>query len=245
MNGEAKQNEYLHARFENLGVCLDERQEKQFLDYARLLAEWNEKINLTAITDFEGIVLKHFVDSCAPVMFPELKSFLPASSLIDVGTGAGFPGIPLKILFPELKLTLADSLAKRIRFLEVLCAELGLKDVECVHGRAEDLAKSPRFREAFSAATARAVAPLNVLAEYTLPFVKKEGLLIAYKSADIGEEAKDAEGALGILGGDKPKILRFTLPESELGRSLVLVKKKKATPAKYPRKAGTAAKDPL
>ena len=245
MTDLSKKNEYLTSVFEALGLPLSERQQAQFLRYAELLAEWNEKINLTAITDYQEVVVKHFADSCAPAAERDLTEKLKTARLADIGTGAGFPGVPLKILYPEMELTLMDSLAKRIRFLETLCAELGLEGVRCVHGRAEDLAKNPEFREQFDLVTARAVAQMNVLAEYTLPFVRTGGCLLAYKGADTEEELAQAKAAIRLLGGGKTKVHSFTLPEGGYGRSLIIVEKTAATPARYPRKAGTATKAPL
>ena len=235
---------FLAARFEALGVVLNDRQIGQFIRYAQLLAEWNEKINLTAITAFEDVAVKHFADSCAPVMFPDLAKKLENAAVADIGSGAGFPGIPLKILFPSMKLTMMDSLAKRIRFLELVCGELGL-EAACVHGRAEDLAKEMRFREAFDVAAARAVAPMRILSEYCLPFVREDGLFLAYKTAQPEDELAQAERALKVLGGGEVQVLRFVLPETDYGRSLILVSKQGKTPGKYPRKAGTAARNPL
>ena len=243
---EASENtQFLNDCFEKLGLPLNERQQAQFLHYAALLAEWNEKINLTAITDYKEVAVKHFADSCAPAAEKSLADKLKTARLADIGTGAGFPGVPLKILFPEMELTLMDSLAKRIRFLEMLCGELGLEGVRCVHGRAEDLAKQPEYREQFDAVTARAVAQMNVLAEYTLPFVRKGGCLLAYKGADTEEELAQARAAVRLLGGGAVKTRHFTLPEGGYGRSLIIIEKIAATPARYPRKAGTAAKAPL
>ncbi len=233
------------AAFEKLGLALTDVQIGQFLRYAELLQEWNKVMNLTAITEFDEIVSKHFADSCAVLLFPERAKLLRRENMIDVGTGAGFPGIPLKIVFPELRLTLLDSLQKRIRFLETVTAELGLKNVCCVHARAEEGARMKQHREQYGLCVSRAVANMSVLAEYTLPYLRTGGLLLAYKSAEIDEELTAAEGAIRLLGGGRPEVEKFVLPATDLHRSLVAVRKIRKTPAVYPRKAGTAAKIPL
>lgn len=212
---------------------------EQFETYARLLVEWNEKINLTAITDPSGILYKHFLDSLTllPLLRPE------DDSLIDVGTGAGFPGIPLAIVRPGLRLTLLDSLQKRLVFLDALCKELGLS-VSLVHARAEEGGRKPELREQFAVATARAVASLPVLCEYCLPFVHKGGRFIAMKGPDGTEEAARAEHAVGLLGGRAAAPVRLQLPEAG-ERQLLVFDKIAATPPKYPRPSAKIAKQPL
>ena len=238
---------YLTLLLEKEGIELNKRQMCQFLDYYKLLTEWNEKINLTAITDFEEVCLKHFADSLSLVkMFSsseELNSFLAGKSLADVGTGAGFPGIPLKIFCPDLKVKLFDSLDKRIKFLDTVIDNLELKEIEAVHGRAEDLARTD-YREAFDYSTARAVAALPILCEYCLPFVKTGGLFIAYKS-DVSEELNSSSRALEVLGGKIARRETFTLPESDISRTILFFEKVKTTPKEYPRKAGKPSKQPL
>ncbi len=227
-----------------LGISLDDGQYVQFLKYYELLVKWNEVMNLTAITDYDEVVIKHFVDSLSIVkaMDPEALS---GKTLVDIGTGAGFPGIPIKIAFPGLKVTLLDSLNKRVGFLNTVIEELGLKDIEALHGRAEDYAKKGQLRESFDVCVSRAVANLSTLSEYCLPYVKVGGYFIAYKSEKTSEEVDAAKNALNKLGGKLEKCEEFNLPGSDLFRTMVVVSKEKATPGKYPRKAGTPSKEPL
>ena len=226
----------------SLGIKLTEKQQNQFLRYYELLTEWNKVMNLTSITDYDEVCEKHFVDSLCIVKALDLTH---VDNLIDIGTGAGFPGIPLKIVFPHLKITLLDSLNKRIRFLQAVTEELGLEEVETLHGRAEDHARDMRYREKFDLCVSRAVANLSTLSEYCLPFVKKNGTFVAYKSGDSDEEIMHAEKAVDILGGKIIKIDKFTLPDTDMGRSLVQIEKVRNTPGKYPRKAGVPGKEPL
>ena len=234
--------DYLIKTFQNAGISLSMEQADAFLQYALLLEEWNQKINLTAITDFQEVVHKHFLDSVYP--FTLLKANTDIT-LLDVGSGAGFPGIPLKILFPKLQISLLDSLNKRIRFLNEVIGQLHLTKIQAMHGRAEDYAKQMDYREQFDIVTARAVAPMRILAEYCLPFVRLGGYFWAYKAENVAEEVKLAEKAISILGGEGPESLHYTLPESEAGRSLIQYQKTDLSPASYPRKAGTIAKKPL
>lgn len=229
--------------FEELKLPLTEEQEKNFLHFYELLVEWNEVMNLTAITDFEEVIKKHFVDSLSLVKaVPDLgKNY----TLIDVGTGAGFPGIPLKLAFPELEITLLDSLQKRVNFLNTVIEELSLTGIKAVHGRAEDFARPGKLREQFDFCVSRAVANLSTLSEYCLPFVKMGGYFISYKSGGAEEEAAAAETAVRILGGDSPEEVSFLLPGTDIGRIFYRIKKKAPTPAKYPRKAGLPAKEPI
>ena len=227
---------------ETLGIRLTDVQKRQFDRYYELLIEWNRVMNLTGITEYDEVNLKHFTDSLTIVRIKEMKN---VSTMIDVGTGAGFPGIPIKIAFPHIKVTLLDSLNKRIKFLDQIVEELGLDDVVTLHGRAEDYAKKDEYREKFDLCASRAVANLSTLSEYCLPFIKKGGCFVSYKSADSDEEIKMSGKALDILGGKIEKIDKFMLPGSDMGRALVMIEKVKNTPRKYPRKAGVPSKEPL
>ncbi len=234
--------ERLTTGCEKIGVSLTEEQLNQFIKYYEILVEWNSFMNLTAITEFDEVVTKHFVDSISLIKAVDLNKQL---SIIDVGTGAGFPGIPLKIAFPELKITLLDSLNKRIKFLDEVISQLGLKEIEAIHGRAEDAAKSADLREKFDLCVSRAVANLSTLSEYCLPFVKVGGMFVSYKSEKITEEMKMAEKAISVLGGEYSNQVEFTLPDSDIYRNLFMIEKKKASPKKYPRKAGLPSKEPI
>lgn len=222
-------------------ITLSKQQEEMFFLYADLLVEWNEKINLTAITDEEGIVIKHFLDSLSIIPYIPKAS----KSLIDVGTGAGFPGIPVKIVNDKIKVTLLDSLDKRVKFLNEVSQRLGLKDVYSVHGRAEDFGADKKYREQFDIVTARAVASLPVLLEYCLPFVKVGGMFIAMKGPDGKQEILESVKALDILGGEVLDVKEFTLPHSDNERYIILIKKCRHTPTGYPRKSGKPTKQPI
>ena len=227
------------------GISLNQKQIEQFELYYKLLVSWNEKMNLTAITDREEVYVKHFLDSLSFVKTnPSTEDF----RLIDIGTGAGFPGIPIKILYPKAHITLMDSLAKRVTFLNEVIEELSLNEdgsIEAVHARAEDLAKDQTYREQYDYAVSRAVANLSTLSEYCLPFVKVGGVFVSYKSEKATEEVKDAKKAVFLLGGSFGEEISFILPGSDLKRTLVMIEKKSATSAKYPRKAGMPSKNPL
>ena len=227
---------------EEMGVSLDEKQIEQFMQYLSLLLEWNEKMNLTAITEFDEVIDKHFVDSLALIQAVDLHQPL---KLIDVGTGAGFPGIPLKIAFPHLKIVLLDSLNKRIQFLNTVIEELGLSNIETIHGRAEDFAKKDLLRESFDICVSRAVANLASLSEYCLPYVNLGGYFIPYKSGKVDEELEESKKAVFLLGGKIEEEVKFNLPDSDITRSLIKIKKVSATPKKYPRKSGLATKEPI
>lgn len=227
---------------EDLGITLSEQQYQQFITYYELLVEWNSFMNLTAITEFDEVCLKHFVDSLSLCKAYDCKN---DTRVIDIGTGAGFPGIPLKIAFPNLKITLLDSLGKRVKFLNEVINQIGLTDMEAIHGRAEDFAKPEFLRESFDLCVSRAVANLSTLSEYCLPYVKKDGYFISYKSEKIIEECKLAEHAIGLLGGKIEGQKEFTLPGSDIYRNLFIIRKVKETPRKYPRKAGLPSKEPL
>lgn len=224
------------------GVTLTEKQIEQFEKYYELLVEWNKVMNLTGITEFDEVMQKHFVDSVAAAKYVEMEK---VNSLIDVGTGAGFPGIPLKIVYPHLQVTLLDSLNKRIKFLNEVVDNLGLTGIETVHGRAEDAAKKAEYREQFDLSVSRAVANLASLTEYCLPFVKVGGKFVSYKSVAVDEEIVQSKKAVYVLGGEIGKVEKFNLPGSDMERALVMVEKKRSTPKKYPRKAGMPTKEPL
>lgn len=225
-----------------LGLDIDDRMVDRLLKYKDILIEWNKKINLTGITDDKEIMIKHFLDSLACMVTGVMRN---DSKIIDVGTGAGFPGIPLKVFNENLNLTLLDSLNKRIKYLETVCNELELNEVEFLHGRAEDYGRDKDYREKYDIAVARAVAELAVLCEYCLPFVKTNGYFIALKGPKAQEEIVKAKKALDILGGEIIDTLNVNLPFSDTGHTMVIIKKIKSTPNKYPRKAGTPTKKPL
>lgn len=225
-------------------IELSDKQIEQFKLFESLLLEWNEKINLTAITEHDEILKKHFLDSLSFCLCDDKRDYSD-KTLLDLGTGAGFPGIPLKIVFPELKITLVDSLRKRVDFLNLVITELGLSDIEAVHSRAEDLAKDSNFREQYDFVVSRAVANLSVLSEYCIPFVKVGGQFISYKAGDSVEEIDNSRNAIGVLGCSKPKIISFSLPDSDLQRCNVISSKIKMTENRFPRKAGIPTKKPL
>lgn len=229
---------------EELNITLTDEQIEQFLQYYEMLVEKNKVMNLTGITEYEEVIQKHFLDSLSLIrVIPDIAS--QKLTVIDLGTGAGFPGIPLKIAFPELDITLMDSLNKRILFLQKVIDALGLKKVSAVHGRAEEMASNATHRQQYDLCVSRAVSNLAVLTEYCLPFVKKGGLFVSYKSADSDAEIQEGKKAISILGGKLTSVDKFQLPDSDLRRALVCIKKVKDTPKKYPRKAGTPAKLPL
>lgn len=232
----------LKEDFSFFGVPLTDRQTEQFLMYYEVLTEWNSFMNLTAITEYGEVVKKHFVDSVSLIKAYDLTKPM---SVMDVGTGAGFPGLVLKIAFPNLRLTLLDSLNKRIQFLNEVIGRLALTGVETVHGRAEDHARPWKLREKYDLCVSRAVANLSTLSEYCLPFVKKGGCFISYKSEKVSEEVNAAQKAISLLGGKVKGQVDFTLPDSNIYRNLVVIEKVKACPLNYPRKAGLPAKEPL
>lgn len=223
---------------------ITKEQEEQFKIYFKELIETNKVVNLTRITEEGDVYLKHFFDSVTP-LFTFGEVFKDGSSLCDVGAGAGFPSIPLKILMPSLKVTIVDSLAKRLKFLESLIKKLNLSDVELVHGRAEDVGQNPKYREKFDLVTARAVANMTVLCEYCLPLVKNGGYFVALKGPKAADELTDSQKALSVLGGKLIRDEELTLPDSDEERTLVLVEKVKNTPKKYPRQAGTPRRKPI
>lgn len=224
------------------GTPLDDNRTDQLVLYYSLLLEWNNKMNLTAITDPKEVAVKHIVDSLSAF---DGSLFRDGVRAVDVGTGAGFPGLVLKIYFPSMELVLLDSLQKRVKFLETVVSELGLKGVSCVHGRAEEAGRQKEYREQFDLAFSRAVARLSVLAEYTLPFVRVGGSLLALKGAKYAEEMEEAGTAAKILGGSVPTSKTVKLPGLDDGRAIVRIDKIKPTPKAYPRKSGTPEKKPL
>ncbi|WP_102026164.1 16S rRNA (guanine(527)-N(7))-methyltransferase RsmG [Salirhabdus sp. Marseille-P4669] len=224
------------------GIELSEQQMNQFDTYYRVLVEWNEKMNLTAITDEQEVYLKHFYDSITAAFYVNFDQPL---NVCDVGAGAGFPSLPLKIVYPSLKVTIVDSLNKRITFLNHLANQLGLENVEFIHDRAETFGKNKRYRETFDVVTARAVARMSVLSELCLPLVKVGGDMIALKAAQFKEEETDARKAVQLLGGQWEKVHTFYLPEEESERNIAIINKVKPTPKTYPRKPGTPNKSPI
>ena len=230
----------LKDSMKKINIEITEKQVDDFYNYMNLLLEWNEKINLTAITEENDIILKHFVD-CGTI----LKYIKDNSSIIDIGTGAGFPGIPLKILNNSLKITLMDSLNKRIIFLNNVIEELKLSNIEAIHARAEELARNRNYREKFDIVTSRAVANLSTLSEYMLPFVKKNGIAISMKGSNIDEELNNSKKAIKILGGKIEKIDNFNLAETDNLRNIIILRKIEKTPKEFPRKAGKPSKEPI
>ena len=227
-----------------LQIDLTDNQIDQLLKYYEMLVLWNEKMNLTAITEYNEVLKKHFIDSLSIVKAYDISS-AGNISVIDIGTGAGFPGLVLKIAFPKLSITLLDSLNKRIHFLNTVIEELELKNVETIHGRAEDYAKQASYREKYDLCVSRAVANLATLSEYCLPFVKKGGRFISYKSEKVSEELLQKKKAITILGGSVSNQVEFYLPDSDIFRNLFVIEKKNVTPKQYPRKVGVPAKEPL
>ena len=230
----------LKEKVEKLGIELNDYQVKQFYNYMKLLIEWNKKINLTAIIDPEDIILKHFIDSLTIAKYINEKD-----KIADIGTGAGFPGIPIKILKPENEMLLVDSLNKRIKFLEMVIQEDKLKNIKILHGRAEEIGHNKAYRGNFDVVTSRAVAKLNILLEYMLPLLKLGGKCICLKGPNIEEELEEARNAIKILGGQIDKIEQMELPYSDNRRNIIIIKAMKQSPNKYPRKPGTPTTSPL
>ncbi len=228
-----------------LGIDLSEEQKQQFVRFYEMLVEKNKVMNLTAITEFDEVIVKHFIDSLAIVKVLPKEAFDNSVTIIDIGTGAGFPGIPLKIAFPNIKITLLDSLNKRINFLKEVCDELKLENVEFIHGRSEDFGKNPQYREKYHICVSRAVANLATLSEFCIPFVECGGCFVSYKAGDCGEEIKESARAVDKMGGKIETEVEYIVPTSDLNRVLLKIKKGKSTPKAYPRKAGTPAKEPL
>lgn len=232
----------LKDKASQMGIVLDDGQIAKFEKYYEMLIEKNKVMNLTAITEKEEVIEKHFVDSLA---FVKSGYQGEKKKLLDLGTGAGFPGIPLKIAFPELEIVLLDSLNKRVKFLNEVIEELGLEKITAIHGRAEDYAKQKEYREAFDFVVSRAVANLAVLVEYCIPYVKEGGFFCPYKSGDIKDEINQAGKAVKILGGEIEEVIPFEIPGTDMRRTILKIQKKKATPKRFPRKAGLPSKEPI
>lgn len=226
----------------DLEITLTDKQLNQFLIFYKMMVEKNKFVNLTTITEFEEVVEKHFLDSLCLIKSVDLGQPL---KILDLGTGAGFPGIPLKIAFPQLEIILMDSLNKRVLFLQDVISELSLTKISALHGRAEEIARKPEYREQFDICVSRAVANLSTLSEYCIPFVKQGGLFISYKSGEIDEEVSHAKKALHLLGSEIQEVEKFVLPGTEIWRSFVKIKKNSKTSKSYPRRAGTPTRDPL
>lgn len=237
-----KQNDPLRDSLGKLKIQYNDEQIEQFRSYYELLTEWNKKINLTAITGYEDVVRKHFIDS---IMICSLLDLNKDIRIIDVGTGAGFPGIPIKILNPDCRIVLLDSLNKRVRFLETVVNELGLDNVECIHGRAEDVSREKKYRASFDLSVSRAVANLSTLCEYCIPFLKKGGMFVSYKSDKADDEINGSENAVRTLGSEITSVKEIALPETDIVRKFVMITNIKQVSNIYPRKAGIPAKDPL
>ena len=232
----------LEQKLGGLGIKQDQNQLERLHKFYQLLIEWNKVMNLTGITEYEDVVEKHFVDSLSIIKAIDLSRI---HTVIDVGTGAGFPGIPLKIAFPHLRVVLLDSLNKRIKFLDEVISQLGLTEIRTIHGRAEEYARKEEYREQFDLCVSRAVANLSTLSEYCLPYIQVGGMFVPYKSGEIDDEVEQSKKAVRILGGNIKKVMKFELPGTDIHRSFVLIHKEQHTQKKYPRKAGIPAKEPL
>lgn len=232
----------LEQKLGELGIKQDQNQLERFHKFYQLLIEWNKVMNLTGITEYEDVVEKHFVDSLSIIKAIDLSRI---HTVIDIGTGAGFPGIPLKIAFPHLRVVLLDSLNKRIKFLDEVIFQLGLTEIRTIHGRAEEYARKEEYREQFDLCVSRAVANLSTLSEYCLPYIQVGGIFVPYKSGEIDDEVEQSKKAVRILGGNIKEVMKFELPGTDIHRSFVLIHKEQHTQKKYPRKAGIPAKEPL
>ncbi|MEY8430349.1 16S rRNA (guanine(527)-N(7))-methyltransferase RsmG [Lachnospiraceae bacterium 48-42] len=233
---------FLQDKLEMLSVEVDRKKIDQFNQFYDLIVEWNNVMNLTAITDYKDVVEKHFLDSLSIERILKLDDI---KAVMDVGTGAGFPGMPLKIIYPELKITLLDSLNKRVKFLNEVIRQLELKNIDAIHGRAEDIGKNENYREKYDLCVSRAVANLATLSEYCMPFVRVGGVFVSYKSGDIDEEVLKSKKAISLFGGKIDEVVKFQLPGTDINRAFVKIKKIKGTPKKYPRKSGIPSKEPL
>lgn len=239
---ENKRLEKIQTEIHKINIDVSEKQLHQFLTFYNMLVEKNKVMNLTSITEFDEVVEKHFLDSLSLASNIDLKKEI---KVLDLGTGAGFPGIPLKIVFPQLEMVLMDSLNKRVLFLQDVISELQLLNISAVHGRAEEMAKKTEYRGKFDLCVSRAVSNLSSLSEYCIPFVKLGGYFISYKSGEIDEEVRQAKHAISVLGGKISKIQKFHLAGTDISRSFIFIEKKKETPKTYPRKAGTPSKNPI
>ena len=233
-------NSFFIQGLKEYGFDPTDEQIEKFIRYYDLIIEWNEKINLTAITEYKDVMIKHFLDSVSIIKAVDMSS---VNSLIDIGTGAGFPGIPIKIMFPDIKITLLDSLKKRLNVLDLIIDELNLKDIYTIHGRAEDIARDPKHREKYDLCVSRAVANLSTLSELCIPYVKPNGKFVSYKSEKADEELEKAKNAIRLLGGKVISAVSFELEDNI--RTLIVIDKTESTNKKYPRKAGTPGKEPL
>lgn len=242
MCGRIGMADKFEQQLSRLNIHLSEQQREQFQKYYEMLVEWNKVMNLTGITEYDEVNEKHFVDSLAISNVLNLEKI---DTVLDIGTGAGFPGLPLKIAYPHLNVVLLDSLQKRIHFLDAVIGELGLENVKTLHGRAEDYAKKAEYRESFDLCVSRAVANLSTLSEYCIPYIRIGGIFISYKSGNIDEEVSASKSAIKLLGGKLEKVVKFQLPDTEINRSFVKIKKVESTRKKYPRKAGLPGKEPL
>lgn len=235
-------DDLLKERLKDISIQLDDNKRNQFMEFYKLLIEWNQYMNLTAITEYEEVVEKHFVDSLSIVKAINLCEI---ENIIDIGTGAGFPGIPIKIIYPHLKVTLLDSLNKRVKFLNTIIEKLELKNINVIHGRAEDYAKQKEYREKYELCVSRAVANLSTLSEYCIPYISVGGMFISYKSDEIDEELLKSKNAVKILGAKISDVIRFQLPGTDIRRTFIKIEKIKNTPKIYPRRAGIPGKEPL
>lgn len=235
-------SEILEKGCQALDLPLSERQEEQFMRYYELLAEWNKVMNLTGITEFDEVMQKHFLDSLSIVKEIQEKKEM---RILDIGTGAGFPGIPLKIMFPEWEIVLLDSLNKRIKFLDEVISQLNLENIRTIHGRAEDFARKEDMRESFDLVVSRAVANLSSLSEYCIPYVRENGMFVSYKASNVEQELEEAKKAIHVLGGSLKTVREFQIPGTDIDRTFVVIQKVKKTPGKYPRKAGLPSKEPI
>lgn len=242
MNDNREYYNILDTAADNIGLSFDDKKYEQFIKYKDLLKEWNQKVNLTAIKDDEGIIKKHFIDSMKIFKFQPLKN---AKKVIDIGTGGGFPGIPMKIIKPDIDIVLLDSLKKRINVLEDILYKIDIKDVTAMHGRAEEFGVDPHHRQQYDAVVSRAVANLAVLSEFCIPYVKVGGYFLAMKGPAAEEEIKAAKNAISTLGGKLEEVIEVEIEDSDLNHNLVVIKKVKNTPKQYPRKAGSITKNPL
>lgn len=242
MNDNREYYNILDTAADNIDLSFDDKKYEQFIKYKDLLKEWNEKVNLTAIKDDEGIIKKHFIDSMKIFKFEPLKN---AKKVIDIGTGGGFPGIPMKIIKPDIDIVLLDSLKKRINVLEDILYKIDIKDVTAIHGRAEEFGVNPQHRQQYDAVVSRAVANLAVLSEFCIPYVKVGGYFLAMKGPAAEEEIKSSKNAISTLGGKLEEVIEVEIEDSDLNHNLVVIKKVKSTPKQYPRKAGSITKKPL